>query len=78
MHDQITQFSKLTKEMNLSCIFAVIGEEIVILNSRYTDKANWKKKIKKVFQKLQTQNKLYKYSIGLATRLRTLKILSNR
>lgn len=66
LHDQITQFVKLTKEMNLSCIFAVIGEEIVVLNSQYTDKENWKKKIKKVFQKLQAQNRLYKYSIGLS------------
>lgn len=66
LHDQITQFAKLTKEMKLSCIFAVIGEEIVVLNSQYTDKSNWKKKIKKVFQKLQTQNRLYKYSIGLS------------
>ena len=66
LHDQITQLSKLIKEMNLSCIFAVIGEEIVVLNSQYTDKASWKKNIKKVFQKLQAQNKLYKYSIGLS------------
>ena len=66
LHDQVTQFAKLTKEMNLSCIFAVIGEEIVVLNSQYTDNANWKKKIKKVFQKLQTQNRFYKYSIGVS------------
>lgn len=66
LHDQIAQLSKLTKEMNVSCIFAVIGEEIAVLNSRYVDKTSWKQKIDKVFNKLQGLNKAYSYSIGLS------------
>lgn len=66
LHDQITQLSKLIKEMNMSCIFAVIGEEIVVLNARYVDKASWKQKMENVFHKLQALNKGYKYAIGLS------------
>ena len=66
LHDQITQLSKLTMELNMSCIIAVIGEEIIMLNARDVDKANWKQKIEKVLYKMQTLNKGYKYSLGLS------------
>ena len=66
LHDQMTQLSKLTMDLNMSCIFAVIGGEIVMLNARDVDKANWKQKIEKVLCKMQTLNKGYKYSLGLS------------
>ncbi|MGE7662513.1 V4R domain-containing protein [Peribacillus sp. NPDC097197] len=66
IHDQLTQLSKLAKEWDLPCIFAVLGEEIALLNSLNSDKQGWNKKITKIFQKMEKQNANYKYSIGLS------------
>ena len=66
IHDQLTQLSKLAKEWDLPCIFAVLGEEIALLNSLNSDKQGWKKKITKIFQKMEKQNTSYTYSIGLS------------
>ena len=66
IHDQLTQLSKLAKEWDLPCIFAVLGEEIALLNSLNSDKQGWKNKITKIFQKMEKQNSSYKYSIGLS------------
>ncbi|MGE7604066.1 V4R domain-containing protein [Peribacillus sp. NPDC097675] len=66
IHDQLTQLSKLAKEWDLPCIFAVLGEEIALLNSLNSDKQGWKNKLTKIFQKMEKQNTNYKYSIGLS------------
>ncbi|WP_419954364.1 V4R domain-containing protein [Neobacillus niacini] len=66
IHDQLTQLSKLVKDWDLPCIFAVLGEEIALLNSLNSDKQGWQKKITKIFQKMEKQNNNYKYSIGLS------------
>lgn len=66
LHDQIAQLSRLTKKMNISCIFTVIGEEIAVLKSQYIDKLNWKQKNDDLFDELQALNKSYRYSIGLS------------
>lgn len=66
IHDQLTQLSKLAKEWDLPCIFAVLGEEIALLHSLHRDKQGWQKKITKIFQKMDQQNSHYQYSIGLS------------
>lgn len=65
VHDQLTQLSKLAKEWELPCIFAILGEEIALLNSE-SNKQGWKEKIKNVLRKMEKQNSNYKYSIGLS------------
>lgn len=66
IHDQLTQLSKLAKEWDLPCIFAILGEEIAFLYSQNSDKQGWKKKISITFQKMEKQNRDYKYSLGLS------------
>lgn len=66
IHDQLTQLSKLAKKWDLPCIFAVLGEEIALLNSLNSDKQGWKRKITKIIQKMEKQNSSYKYSIGIS------------
>lgn len=66
IHDQLTQLSMMAKEWDLPCIFAVLGEDIAILNSLSSDKQGWEKKITKIFNKMEKQNSEYKYSIGLS------------
>lgn len=66
IHDQLIQLSKLVRDWELPCIFAILGEEIVLLNSQNSDKQAWKNKITKIFQKMEKQNSNYKYSIGLS------------
>ena len=66
IHDQLTQLSKLAKEWDLPCIFAILGEEIAFLYSQNSDKTGWKKKISITFQKMEKQNSDYKYSLGLS------------
>jgi sugar diacid utilization regulator/predicted hydrocarbon binding protein len=73
IHDQLTQLSKLAKEWDLPCIFAVLGEEIALLNSQNSDKKEWEKKITKIFQKIEKQNSNYKYSLGLSGTFSNLK-----
>ncbi|WP_071392763.1 helix-turn-helix domain-containing protein [Bacillus tuaregi] len=65
IHDQLTQLSKLAKAWDLPCIFAVLGEEIALLNS-LSDEQGWQKKITNIFQKMEKQNSNYHYSIGLS------------
>ena len=43
IHDQLTQLSKLAKEWDLPCIFAILGEEIAFLYSQNSDKARMAK-----------------------------------
>ncbi|MFJ8238066.1 V4R domain-containing protein [Ureibacillus sp. NPDC094379] len=66
VHDQLTQLFKLAKEAELPCIFAVLGEEIALLNPQNNNKQSWQKKITKIFQMMEKQNSNYKYSIGLS------------
>lgn len=66
IHEQLIQLSKLAKEWDLPCIFAVLGEEIALLHSLNSDKQGWQKKLMKIFQKMEKQNSHYKYSIGLS------------
>lgn len=66
IHDQMTQLAKVAREWDLPCIFAVLGEEIALLNSHSGDKADWQKKIAKIFQKLEKQNSNYSYSLGIS------------
>jgi len=66
IHDQLTQLSKLAKEWDLPCIFAILGEEIALLYSQESDKLGWKKKISNTFQKMEKHNSNYKYSLGLS------------
>jgi len=66
IHDQLTQLSRLAKEWDLPCIFAILGEEIALLYSQDSDKQGWKKKISITFQKMEKQNSNYKYSLGLS------------
>ena len=65
VHDQLTQLSKLAREWDLPCIFAILGEEIALLNSE-SNKHGWKEKIIKVLRKMEKQNSNYKYSLGLS------------
>ena len=66
IHDQLTQLFKLAKEAELPCIFAVLGEEIALLNPQNNNKQSWQKKILRIFQMMEKQNCNYKYSIGLS------------
>ena len=66
IYDQLTQLSKLAREWDLPCIFAILGEEIALLNSQHGDRERWKEKITKIFRKMEKQNGNYSYSIGLS------------
>lgn len=66
IHDQMTQLARAAREWDLPCIFAVLGEEIALLNSHQGDKEDWKKKMMKVFQKVEKHNKDYRYSLGIS------------
>lgn len=66
IHDQMTQLAKVAREWDLPCIFAVLGEEIALLNSHNSDKQEWKKKVTKIFQKMEKHNGNYEYSLGIS------------
>ncbi len=67
IHDQLTQLSKLAKKWDLPCIFAVLGEEIALLNPQNSNKEqSWKNKMMKIFQGLEKQNSNYAYSVGIS------------
>lgn len=66
IHEQLIQLSKLSKEWELPCIFAIIGEDIAVLNSQTSDKKGLKIKIDKIFKKMEKQNESYKYSLGIS------------
>lgn len=67
IHDQLTQLAKLATDWELPCVFTILGEEIALLNPQNSNKKqDWKKKIMKIFQKMEKQNSNYKYSIGLS------------
>ena len=65
IHDQLSQLSRLAKEWDLPCIFAILGQDIALLNSQ-SNKQDWKGKIKKILRKMENQNKNYKYTIGIS------------
>ncbi|ARK29875.1 V4R domain-containing protein [Halalkalibacter krulwichiae] len=73
IHDQLIQLSKLAKDWDLPCIFAILGEEIALLNSQNIDKKSWKNTITKIFKKVEKQNSNYKYSLGLSGTFSNLK-----
>lgn len=66
IHDQLIQISRESNELELSCIFAIIGEDIALLTSQADDKVSFKKKMNKVFKKVQKNNSKYSYSLGLS------------
>lgn len=66
IHEQMTQLAKVAREWDLPCIFAVLGEEIALLNSHNSDKKEWKKKVTKIFQKMEKHNGNYEYSLGIS------------
>ncbi|MGX9133285.1 V4R domain-containing protein [Rummeliibacillus sp. JY-2-4R] len=67
IHEQLTQLSKLAKKWELPCIFAVLGEEIALLNPQNSNKEQgWKNKMMKIFQGLEKQNSNYAYSVGIS------------
>ena len=66
IYDQLTQLSKLAREWDLPCIFAILGEEIALLNAQHVDRAGWKEKLTKIIHKMEKQNGNYKYSLGLS------------
>lgn len=67
LHDQLVQMSKLFKKWDLPSIFAVVGEEIALLNSRFNNKQAFLKKFNKIFQQIEKQNQNYKYSLGISS-----------
>lgn len=66
IHEQLIQISKQAKTLGLSCIFAIVGENIALLNAQNSDKQTMKKKMKRIFKILQKHNPKYSYSLGLS------------
>jgi len=67
LHDQLVQMSKLFNKWALPSIFAVVGEEIALLNSRFNDKQAFMNKFSKIFQQMEKQYPNYKYSLGISS-----------
>lgn len=67
IHEQLIHISKQAKEAGLSCIFAIVGEDIALLNAQNKNKQIVKKKMKKIFKILQKYNPKYEYSLGLSS-----------
>ena len=65
LHEQLVQMSKLFNKWELPSIFAVVGEEIALLNSQFSDKS-FINKFTKIFQQMEKQNPNYKYSLGIS------------
>ena len=66
LHEQLIQMSKLFKKWELPSIFAVVGEEIMLLNSQFSDKKAFMQKFHKILQQMEKQNQNYKYSLGIS------------
>lgn len=66
LHEQLVQLSRLFKKWELPSIFAVVGEEIALLNSQYTNKKSFIKKFNTIFQQMEEQNENYKYTLGIS------------
>jgi len=67
LHEQVVQLSTLIKKWGLPSIFAVVGEEVALLNSQINDKQAFIKKLNKIFQQMEKQNDNYKYTIGISS-----------
>lgn len=66
IHEQLTQLSKVAKTYDLSCIFAVLGEDIAMLYSLNGSKQGWQKKVHTVLKKMQQKNPQYEYTVGMS------------
>lgn len=73
LHDQLIQMSRLFKKWELPSIFAVVGEEIVLLNAQFNDKQAFMKKFNKIFQEIEKQNVNYNYVLGMSGAFTELK-----
>lgn len=66
LHEQLVQLSRLFKKWELPSIFAVVGEEIALLNSQYTNKQSFINKFNTIFQQMEELNGNYKYTLGIS------------
>jgi DNA-binding PucR family transcriptional regulator len=66
LHEQLIQMSRLFKKWELPSIFAVVGEEIVLLNEQFNDKQAFMKKFNKILQEIAKQNINYHYVLGMS------------
>ncbi|WP_179151850.1 V4R domain-containing protein [Oceanobacillus senegalensis] len=63
---QLMQLSKLVETLNLSTILAVIGDEIILVNSHHDEQRKFQTVCKKFLKKMSQQNPGYSYSLGLS------------
>lgn len=72
LHEQLLLLSKHFNSHKIPSILSIIGENIVILNSRYTDKKQFEKSIKSIFQVIEKRHPNYQYSLGVSTTFESL------
>lgn len=72
LHEQLLLFSKHFNTYSVPSLFSILGENIVILNTQYTDKKRFAKSLKSIIQYIEKRNSNYLYSIGISNSYKDL------
>lgn len=65
-YDQMLHFSRLFNQYTIPSIFAIMGEQIVLLNAQHEQQKEFKKKLSMILNLMEKYHKNYQYSIGVS------------
>ena len=77
LHEQLLIFSKYFSSYAIPSILSVIGENIVLLNTQYTDKKRFAQSLQSIIQHVEKRYPNYHYSIGISKPFEVLLTFKN-
>ena len=66
LHEQLLLFSKDFKSFSIPSLFSIFGENIVILNTQYSDKKSFERLFKSIIRHIEKRNSNYRYFVGMS------------
>lgn len=77
LHEQLLLFSKHFSSYAIPSLLSIIGENIVLLNTQYTDKKRFVESLQSIIQHAEKRHPNYHYSIGISTTFESLLTFEN-
>ena len=65
-YDQMLHFSRLFNQYTIPSVFAIAGEQIVLLNAQHENKKELREKLSLILNMMEKHHKNYQYSIGVS------------
>ena len=72
LYELVLHFSKLFHQHAIPTVFAITGEDIVLLNAQFEHRMEFNQKLLSILHLMEKQNKNYQFSVGVSNTFHTL------